>query len=1357
MALNILCPKCGKAYRIAEESLGARAQCKNCSHTFTLSMSIEETTESRAIAPKRPATLVEQSEAGAGSKKSALKKAQPLGPPAKQPSAQPAGPVPSSGIGPSSTIGYYVVRQKLGSGGMGEVWLAHDPNLDRQVAIKVLPAAFSADEERLQRFLREARLAARLDHTNAVTVYQAGVEGNLAYIVMQYVDGGPLDDVVSSHGRMDWREATQVIRDAAAGLDAAHRIGLVHRDIKPANLMRTRQGETKVVDFGLARTQLGNTELTQQGVLLGTPAFMSPEQWMNRKVDGRSDLYSLVCTYYFLLTGRVPFDAQTLPSLGYQHRYEPLPDPRSLAPELPDAVCRILAHGTQKDPADRYQTATELVAELDALLATPQESLIFDSLWEEFADPAAGAAGATLVGKLTRGKLPRLTARWQRISRPLRRRLAPLAKRLRTPPGIAIASGAAATLLLLSVILYVATNYGTVKIELSDAAGNVEVKVDGDTIDIAGLDKPLRVKVGEHLLLVSSDEFGSVSQSFTVRRGREEVLRVSLEPPASEVAPPKPAGPGTAASPTRPPPTAGAPATPPGLPPVSPRQDPSSRLKIVVTTPPPDETPTGGQQATGSTSAPTTPLAQLPAMEVVSPSWTPSQDAKSTTIRKNRDSTLHGLTEHSWYYLLSARYDPGRVPPRIRSRPGSSQPQQSPLAERFVLTGRLAAVRVKDGKSVVYLRANDPNQPPVADPAYPFGYPSGSFCPAAAIELPTDQMAVWMADYKLGEQIRAVVKRQSRTKTPSPERPPFYPGDMPPMMAAHADELRPMFVEEGHSMQMCWCFLGEGLEKPNLPDTWIDPTLGRAGTLANAAAVGRCPGVLLRNAPGCRGTSGRLSAKLSRITRSKQGGGIVISLIVPDSAEGPIPVVAHFGSQVEVAELLDYQSGQLVELAATLVGPEDRLSQQPYPGGPAGPGGPPPGFFPVPPGYGGPPMPGKPLPFWRTIRVNCSQIQMQGDASTLVSTSGPRRNNVQLTTDTPDAAHADLNKVLGKEATWSGTLYRLRRQNGETHLAVSFTGSVTGLRHFEAFTTDKDFFDELADYVESSITSRADKVSVTGTIRNADAASFRLQTNVPLLEIKQLQREGESGSRAVVGRKRAAGTFRKSSVKTGLAALLRDWPPVGTEVKFTGDYYRYDSRDKDVEVRLSDRSGYLHDTKTIIRFPQSSQASFADYKSGDEVEVTAAVAAHADYLTLLGKSIVRSANPDSLVTDQGRATAAMDFSVEKEQWRTLKYKLKDNVGKKVHAWGYYGGFTRGPASYRITVKKLFSDYGDLTLDCNVNTQATQFLRQLKDGEEVFFEFAVEGGSSSKPVGKLLWIARMGEPDKKLTLAPAASE
>ena len=171
--------------------------------------------------------------------------------------------------------------------------------------------------------------------------------------------------------------------DAAAGLAAAHEIGLVHRDIKPENLMRTTKGVTKVVDFGLARSQLAETRFTQQGMLMGTPAYMAPELWMGQEADARSDLYALVLSYYHVLTGQLPFTAEQFVQVGHQHLHEPLPDPRDCGADVPDPVCRILLRGAAKDPADRYSSAAELAADLEALLTSLPQRLTYRTAWEK--------------------------------------------------------------------------------------------------------------------------------------------------------------------------------------------------------------------------------------------------------------------------------------------------------------------------------------------------------------------------------------------------------------------------------------------------------------------------------------------------------------------------------------------------------------------------------------------------------------------------------------------------------------------------------------------------------------------------------------------------------------------------------------------------------------------------------------------------------------------------------------------------------------------------------------------------------------------------------------------------------------
>ena len=269
----------------------------------------------------------------------------------------------------SQRIGVYRLTRRLGRGGMGEVWLAHDTALKRDVAVKLLPGEISSNERAVKRFLREARSAAKLNHPNVMTVHQIGKHRGRIFIVMELVEGGSLADELKKAGPLGWREATEVVRDAARGLAAAHARGLVHRDIKPSNLMRTGEGVVKVVDFGLARAQKETLEVTRPGGVIGTPAFIAPEQGRGRNVDARSDLYSLACTYYALLTGRVPFPGDTSSAVIYQHVHEPFPDALQIVDDLPDAIGRILDRGTRKDPIDRYQSAEEMIADLEAALS----------------------------------------------------------------------------------------------------------------------------------------------------------------------------------------------------------------------------------------------------------------------------------------------------------------------------------------------------------------------------------------------------------------------------------------------------------------------------------------------------------------------------------------------------------------------------------------------------------------------------------------------------------------------------------------------------------------------------------------------------------------------------------------------------------------------------------------------------------------------------------------------------------------------------------------------------------------------------------------------------------------------------
>jgi eukaryotic-like serine/threonine-protein kinase len=256
----------------------------------------------------------------------------------------------------------YRLERPLGHGGMASVHLARDTELDRPVALKLLAENLGGDESVHRRFVREARLAAGLSHPNVVSVFDAGDDGGRPYIVMEYVDGENLAELLARRGRIPADEARGLALQAAQGLAHAHAAGLVHRDVKPQNLILRRDGTLKIADFGIARAAEA-TALTQAGTVLGTAAYLSPEQALGKEVTPATDVYSLGVVLYELLTGRTPFQVETLDDLAQRPAMEVAPV-RELAPEVPrdleDVVMHCLARNPDYRPRDGAQLAQEL-------------------------------------------------------------------------------------------------------------------------------------------------------------------------------------------------------------------------------------------------------------------------------------------------------------------------------------------------------------------------------------------------------------------------------------------------------------------------------------------------------------------------------------------------------------------------------------------------------------------------------------------------------------------------------------------------------------------------------------------------------------------------------------------------------------------------------------------------------------------------------------------------------------------------------------------------------------------------------------------------------------------------------------
>jgi serine/threonine protein kinase len=270
---------------------------------------------------------------------------------------------------PKFLIGKYVILDRLGAGGMGAVYLCEHLQLERLVALKVLPADQAEDPGALARFIREAQAVAALNHPNIVRAYDVDVEGKTYFLVMEYVDGVNLQDLVTRHGRLDPTRAAHYISQSAEGLQHAHQAGLVHRDIKPANLLLSRTGVVKVLDLGLARFFHDDEDaLTKEHsgqAILGTADYLSPEQGRNsHNVDIRADLYSLGATFYFLLVGRAPFADGTLNQKLIRHQMKTPTAVRKLRPDVPEAMAMVISRMMAKDAAGRYQTPADVVAAL---------------------------------------------------------------------------------------------------------------------------------------------------------------------------------------------------------------------------------------------------------------------------------------------------------------------------------------------------------------------------------------------------------------------------------------------------------------------------------------------------------------------------------------------------------------------------------------------------------------------------------------------------------------------------------------------------------------------------------------------------------------------------------------------------------------------------------------------------------------------------------------------------------------------------------------------------------------------------------------------------------------------------------
>ncbi|MBM4034134.1 MAG: serine/threonine protein kinase [Planctomycetes bacterium] len=279
-------------------------------------------------------------------------------------------------------LGIYYLQRLLGKGGMGAVYLAVDPTLRRQVALKVLAPELAADHEYVARFHREATSLARIRHPNLVHIYAVGEDANRHFIAMEYLKGQSVADLLRQHGPLPHPSAVRILGQVLSALDKVHAAGIVHRDLKPANIMIDEDQRAILTDFGLAKPR-HDRSVTTGNTLLGTPEYMAPELAEGREADFRTDIYALGVILFELVTGRVPFQSTSAIATLRQHIETPTPSARGLTPALPPQLDAVIARAMAKKPEERYQSVRALAADLVAVTRT-----------HELADLAAGGGAA---------------------------------------------------------------------------------------------------------------------------------------------------------------------------------------------------------------------------------------------------------------------------------------------------------------------------------------------------------------------------------------------------------------------------------------------------------------------------------------------------------------------------------------------------------------------------------------------------------------------------------------------------------------------------------------------------------------------------------------------------------------------------------------------------------------------------------------------------------------------------------------------------------------------------------------------------------------------------------------------------
>jgi serine/threonine protein kinase/formylglycine-generating enzyme required for sulfatase activity len=427
------------------------------------------------------------------------------------------------GKGKSLVLGNYMILDRIGAGGMGQVFKAEHRRMKRTVAVKMLPVGLMKDPAVVARFEREATAAARLIHPNIVTAYDADNVNGIHVLVMEYVEGSDLAALTSRNGPFSVEDSLDFILQAARGLEAAHAEGIVHRDVKPANLLLDKKRTVKILDLGLARIhgeQSGQAALTQTGAVMGTVDFLSPEQALNTKsADGRTDIYGLGCTLHFLLTGKAVYEGETLMAKLIAHRESPIPSLRKSRPEVTLQLESIFQRMVAKTLNDRYQTMSQVIADLEhcrhvsapTIQAPPESNWLVNSGLSEIVrdDPTELAT----LRRETRAKPPQKKgAKW----------------------GLIAAGLLGFIVLCAGVVISLKTKHGTLIIHVNEPDADVQVFSEEGKIEIKRKSEkgPITLSVvpGKQEIKVSKDGFELFSKEFSLKSGDNEMIKATLVP-----------------------------------------------------------------------------------------------------------------------------------------------------------------------------------------------------------------------------------------------------------------------------------------------------------------------------------------------------------------------------------------------------------------------------------------------------------------------------------------------------------------------------------------------------------------------------------------------------------------------------------------------------------------------------------------------------------------------------------------------------------------------------------------------------------------------------------------------------------